>query len=256
MKILALGDVVGARTIAYLSQHLWKKRSELGADLVIANGENVSDIHGIGAADAEALFDTGIDLLTTGNHVWGRRDIYSFLDENPNIIRPANYHSSAPGNGYVIRNVDGWRVLCLNLAGTVYLDPVDNPFETADRILSREFDNYDFAVIDFHAEATSEKIALGKYLDGRAALVFGTHTHVTTADEKILPHGTAYITDLGMSGPVDGVLGASADAVIGRFITHMPARFSVAEGDIEVNGILVDIDTDTFRARSIKRIKF
>lgn len=255
LKILAIGDIVGLQTLEYLKKELWKIRSSLGADAVIANGENVCEIRGIGAQEAKELLDAGVDLITTGNHVWGRRDIYQLLDEDSRILRPANYPPTAPGLGSSVINVCGYRVLCINVQGTVYLDPLDNPFLTLEKILKNEEGRYDLALLDFHAEATSEKIAMGLCFDGRISAVWGTHTHVQTADEKVLPKGTGYITDLGMTGPSDGILGAAAEPIIERFKTHMPQRFAVAEGDIVLCGALFEIEPGTGKCVSVKRVR-
>ncbi len=245
MKILAIGDVVGKRSIPYLAERLWSLRNRLGIDFVVANGENASEIHGLSARDAEELLDCGIDLLTLGNHAFGCRDIGQFLDDHPTeIIRPANYPPACPGYGYTVRDVSGMRLLCMNASGTAFLDALDNPFFTVDRILERERGNYDAALLDFHAEATSEKLAMGYYLDGRVQIVFGTHTHVTTADEHVLPGGTGYITDLGMTGPTNGILGTDKDAVLYKMTTHMPTRFTVADGPIEAHAALFELDNN------------
>jgi metallophosphoesterase (TIGR00282 family) len=256
MKILTIGDITGAVTILYLQKTLWKERSSLSADFVVANGENVSDIHGISAEDAEALLDCGIDLITTGNHVFSRKSICELLDNSKSIIRPANYPSVCPGYGSVIKQIGGWRLLCMNIMGVVFLDPLAPPFETIDRILEREKGNYDFSLLDIHAEATSEKLAIARYFDGRINIIFGTHTHVQTADEQILPGGTGYITDIGMSGPAGGILGTASEPVIARFMTKMPQKFTLAGGDISINGALFDLDTDTGRVREVRRVKF
>ena len=257
MRILALGDVVGHVAIDYLADKLWAFRSKEKIDFCVANGENATEIRGISAADAEAILDTGVDLITLGNHAFGMRDIYSYLDANEHcIIRPANYPTDAPGVGYTICDVNGWRVLCINVSGRVYLDPLASPFDTVDRILEREDGRYDVALLDIHAEATSEKLALGRYFDGRIQVMFGTHTHVPTADEQILPHGSGYITDLGMCGPTDGILGTDADAVIHRFRTLMPTRFSVAGGNVQAQGVIFDVDEGAGRVRSVKRVMF
>lgn len=257
MRILALGDVVGQVAIEYLADKLWAFRSKEKIDFCVANGENATEIRGISAADAEALLGTGVDLITLGNHAFGMRDIYSYLDTNEHsIIRPANYPTDAPGVGYTICDVGGWRVLCMNVSGRVYLDPLASPFDTVDRILEREDGRYDLALLDIHAEATSEKLALGRYFDGRVQVLFGTHTHVPTADEQILPHGSGYITDLGMCGPVDGILGTDADAVIHRFRTLMPTRFSVASGAVQAQGVIFDVDENAKKVRSVRRVVF
>ena len=257
MRILALGDVVGQVAIEYLADKLWAFRSKEKIDFCVANGENATEIRGISAADAEALLGTGVDLITLGNHAFGMKDIYSYLDANEHcIIRPANYPTDAPGVGYTICDVGGWRVLCMNVSGRVYLDPLASPFDTVDRILERENGRFDVALLDIHAEATSEKLAIGRYFDGRVQVLFGTHTHVPTADEQVLPRGSGYITDLGMCGPVDGILGTDADAVIHRFRTLMPTRFSVASGAVRAQGVIFDVDEGVGKVRKVTRVTF
>ncbi len=256
MKILVIGDVVGKRAVEYLSKNLWKYRSENKIDLVIANGENASDIHGISVAEADALLDAGADILTGGNHSFRRRDIHEYMENSDKIIRPANYPAGTPGSGYTTVDIDGWRVLVINVMGTTFMEPLACPFETVDKILSREEGRYDLSVLDIHAEATSEKIALGYYFDGKIGLVFGTHTHVATADETVLPRGTAYITDIGMSGPVDGVLGAKREEIFRKLKDKMPTQITVADGEIKAHGIITEINTSTKKAEYIKRITF
>lgn len=257
MKILALGDVVGQKSIAYLKEHLWQQRRALGADFVVANGENATEIHGICAKDACALLDTGIDLLTLGNHTYGYRDLYSYLEENSKvIIRPANYPPEAPGCGYTVTDINGYRVLCINIMGVVFLEPLASPFDTVDKILSREEGNYDLSLLDIHAEATSEKLALGRYFDGRVTVMFGTHTHVPTADATVFPGGSGYLTDLGMCGPTESILGTATSVVVEKFRTHMPARFPVAEGPIRAYGALFDISESTRRVRAVIPVSF
>ena len=257
MRILALGDIVGHVAIDYLAEKLWAFRAQNKIDFCVANGENATEIRGISAADAEAILGTGVDLITLGNHAFGMKDIYSYLDTNEHcIIRPANYPTDAPGVGYTICGVTGWRVLCINVGGRVYLDPLASPFDTVDRILDRESGRYDVALLDIHAEATSEKLAIGRYFDGRIQVMFGTHTHVPTADEQVLPLGSGYITDLGMCGPVGGILGTDADAVIHRFRTMMPTRFSVADGPVQAQGVIFDVDEGAGKVRKVTRVSF
>ena len=256
MRILALGDVVGSATVPYLRQHLWSVRRREKIDLVIANGENTTEIRGLCARDAEELLDTGVDLITLGNHAFGMRDLYPVLEDGERIIRPANYPPTAPGSGYTVLDVDGWRLLCINVSGRVYLDPLADPFETVERILEREKGNYDLAVMDIHAEATSEKLALAYAFDGRVQVMFGTHTHVPTADGRVLPHGSGYVTDLGMCGPTDSILGTKKEAVIHRFRTQMPTRFEVAEGEISAQGVIFDLNCAQKRVTEVKRIEF
>ena len=256
MKILALGDIVGKKAVEYLNKSLWNKRKEYGVDFVVANGENASDIYGIGVSDAELLFSSGVDLITLGNHSFGRRDIFTMLSDSQNIIRPANYPPLAPGAGYTIIDACGWRMLGINIMGTVMMESLSCPFATVDRILEREAGNYDFALMDVHAESTSEKIAIGRYFDGRISIIFGTHTHVPTADEQILKGGSGYITDIGMTGPVDSIIGSDANAVLERFRTKISCRLTVAEGDIAACGAIFDIDPSTKKVKSVTRVKF
>lgn len=258
MKILTIGDVVGRRSIEYLLGRLRRIASGLGADFVVCNGENASEIHGLALRDAEDLLDCGVDLITLGNHAFGSRDIYTFLDDRTDvIIRPANYPATCPGAGYTLREVSGLRVLCMNLSGTAFMDPLDNPFTVVDRILEREKGNYDISLLDFHGEATSEKLAMGYHLDGRVHIVFGTHTHVPTADTRVLPKGTGYVTDLGMTGPTNGILGTDAEAVLRKMRTHMPARFTVADGPIEAQGVLFTLeDKKPYRCIKVERVTF
>lgn len=257
MKILALGDVVGEQALRYLASELPRQRRALGADLVIVNGENVCDVRGISPTAADALIEYGADIITSGNHVFDRRDIYDYLDRSKSLLRPINYPAECPGEGArIITSADGWRVLVINVSGCVFMDALANPFASVERALDSARGKYDVAVLDVHAEATSEKIALARYFDGRIAAVFGTHTHVATADEQVLPNGTGYITDLGMTGPVDGILGVCAQDVIFKSRTHLPRRFTVASGEIRAHGALFELDPVTGKAKSVKRIVF
>lgn len=256
MRILAIGDIVGTKSIGYLRERLWDIRKKYNVNMVIANGENATDIHGLSAPDAEDIFSAGVDVITLGNHAYGRRDICALLSDSERIIRPANYPPMSPGGGYTIVNIDGYKVLCINILGTALMEALACPFATVDRILERESGNYDVSVMDIHAEATSEKIALGRYFDGRINVMFGTHTHVPTADEQILPSGSGYITDLGMTGPTGGVIGTDAALVIEKMRTKMPVRFKVADGEIAAMGALFELDTDNGRACSVERVRF
>ena len=256
MKILALGDVVGRHAVAYLEKNLWNARGELGADFVVVNGENASDIYGIDESDANVILSSGADVITLGNHAFGRKNIFNLLCDSNAIIRPANYPPMTPGGGYTILNIGGWRILCINVLGTVMMESLACPFTTVDKILDREKGNYDVSIMDLHAESTSEKIAIGRYFDGRINVIFGTHTHVATADEQILPKGSGYITDIGMTGPVDSVIGSDVSAVIERMRTKITSRFTVADGAIKAHGALFDFDTDTKKVTSVKRIVF
>lgn len=256
MKILTIGDVVGTKALDYLSEKLWSFRTSIGADVVVANGENASDIHGISRADAERLLDAGVDIITLGNHTFGRRDICSLLSDSETIIRPANYPPLTPGGGYTTVNISGWKLLCINVLGTALMESLACPFDTVDKILAREAGTYDLSFLDIHAETTSEKIALGRYFDGRINVIFGTHTHVATADEQILPQGSGYITDIGMTGPTNGVIGADAELVIEKMRTKMPTFLRPADGNIEACGAIFELDTNTKRVTRVERIRF
>lgn len=257
MKILAIGDIVGGIAIDYLTKNLSKFVCDNKVDFVIANGENASEIKGLSHRDAEAIYNAGVDFITLGNHAFGKRDIYSFLDDNENrIIRPANFPASAPGSGYSIVRIDGYKILIMNVLGTMFMTPLNSPFEVIDTALERERGNYDFAVLDIHAEATSEKQAIARYFDGRVAIIFGTHTHVQTADECVLPMGSAYITDIGMTGPVNSILGTKVEAIIDKFIMQTPQHFIVADGGVKVHGALFDINPANGKINSVTRVKF
>lgn len=257
MKILAIGDIVGNISIDYLAKNLSKFIRENKIDFVIANGENASEIKGLSKKDAEDLYNLGVDFITLGNHAYGKKDIYSFLDDNDHrIIRPCNFPSKAPGNGYSIVNVDGYKILIINALGAMYMSPINSPFEAIDRILDHEAGRYDFAILDIHAEATSEKITIARYFDGRIAIIFGTHTHVQTADEQILPKGSGYITDIGMTGPVNSILGTNVETVINKFIMQTPQYFTVADGQVKACGAIFDIDPNSSKINSVIRITF
>ncbi len=255
MKFLIIGDIVGVRAVKYLSQRLWKTRDKYKIDYVIANGENATEIHGLSAPDAQGILDAGVDFITLGNHTWRKRDLYPFLDANSEkIIRPANYPGSAPGCGYAIVDVCGYKTLIMNVLGQVFLDPVGDPFDAIEYTLAREEGNFDLSILDLHAEATSEKYAVARVFDGKVDIIFGTHTHVPTADMQILPHGSAYVTDLGMTGPRNGVLGVDTERTLTMMRMHMPAHFIVADGEIAADAVIVE--TDGARVKSIERIVF
>lgn len=256
INILAVGDVVGMAAARYLQGKLSNIRQALGIDLVIVNGENSADGNGILPQSAEAIFDAGADVITGGNHSFRRREVYTYLDDTKYCIRPANMPGAAPGYGYTVIDAGGVRILVINLLGTMFLDPVESPFTCADRILESQKGKYDIAVVDFHAEATSEKAALARYLDGRVSVLFGTHTHIPTADARVFAQGTGFITDLGMTGPVDSILGVKSDIVINKFLTHMPVRFDQAQGEITGAGAVFEIDKQSGKCISAKRIDF
>ena len=238
MRILAIGDVVGDRAVSYLEEHLWDVRRANRVDFVVANGENAAEIRGLNAAQAARLLAAGVDAITLGNHTYGQKDLYPVLEAERRIVRPANFPPQAPGMGYTILPSDGGRVLVMNVCGRVFMEAYADPFATVEKILRREAGNYDVSLLDVHAEATSEKLAIAHSFDGKIDVVFGTHTHVPTADEQILPRGTAYQSDLGMTGPVDGILGVSTEAVLEKFRSLMPVRFSTSAGTVRANATL------------------
>ena len=255
MKILAIGDIVGVRAIEHLKQNLWGIRRKLGIDFVVANGENATEIHGLSASDAQKILDSGVDLITMGNHTWSKRDLYNFLDDNPDkIIRPANYPGNAPGCSYTTVDLCGYRLLCMNVQGVAFMEPLADPFEAVEYILMREEGEYDLSLLDFHAEATSEKYAMARVFDGKINMIFGTHTHVATADCQIMPGGTAYVTDLGMTGPVNGILGTDSERVLRKMRMHMPSQFIVADGEIKADAVI--FETDGEKMTKISRIRF
>lgn len=257
MKLLAIGDVVGEVAVSYLRRTLPAIRRELGADLVIANGENAADIHGISPNAAQTLLDAGVDIITSGNHIFDRRDAHALLDDSDTVLRPCNYPAECPGEGArVITSADGWHVLVINVSGCVFMESLGNPFAAVEYALNSARGRYDLAVLDVHAEATSEKLALARCFDGKFAAVFGTHTHVQTNDAQILPNGTGYITDLGMTGPTNGILGVHAEEVIFRNRTHLPQRFTVADGPVRAHGALFEINANSGTAISVKPISF
>lgn len=253
-KILCFGDIVGPATLEAFTKNLPQMRKKYGADMVIVNGENVSEGNGIMPDEADALIYSGVDVITGGNHIWQKNRIFSYLDEKKEIIRPANYPPSNPGRGYMVVDMGCARVLVMNVLGTVFTEPLACPFDTVDKILEKEKGNYDISVLDVHAEATAEKKALAYYLDGRINVIFGTHTHVTTADEQILPKGSGYITDLGMCGCEESCLGVESGIIIDKLKNKMPARFKLADGKITLNGALFELGRD-FRVTSVSRIK-
>ena len=255
LKILFIGDIVGRPGRKILKNCLKEIINEEGVDLTIANGENAAGGFGITYDVAQEIFGAGVDLITMGNHTWDNRDIYHVLEEEPRIVRPANYPEDTPGQGYyIIETAKGVSVGVVNLLGQVYLEALRCPFRVADECLAKIKKRTNVVIVDFHAETTSEKVALGWYLDGRATAVFGTHTHIPTADERILPKGTAYMTDVGMTGPLNSVLGIDPEIVITKFLTKLPARFEVARGPVKLDGVIFEVN-EYGLATSIKRIQ-
>lgn len=251
MRILAIGDIIGKPGRKAVEEILPGLYSEYNIDFVVGNGENAAGGLGLTPSTAQELFDSGIDVITTGNHVWAYNEIIPYLDSELAILRPLNYPPMNPGRGYLLKN----NVLIINLVGRVFMGHVDCPFRAMDQLLA-EFEHKSIPIIvDFHAEATSEKVAMGRYLDGRVSAVLGTHTHVGTTDAHILPGGTAYVTDIGMVGPIDSVIGDDPDSVINRFLTQIPSRLSVGKGKVSFDAILVEVDEKIGKAVDIKRIR-
>jgi metallophosphoesterase (TIGR00282 family) len=252
MNILMIGDIVGGpgrKAVAKLTEQIVK---EYAIDLTIANGENAAGGNGITKEIMDELLDAGIDFLTMGNHVWDKKEIMDFIDKTEKLIRPANYPPGTPGSGYkILVSAKGEKLGVISLSGRIFLSTLDCPFTIVDRIINLIKQSTPNILIDFHAEATSEKIAFGWYVDGRVSAVCGTHTHVQTADARILPKGTAYITDVGMTGPRDSVLGIKKEIVINKFLTHLPSRFEVATGIAQLNAVVIKIDSNTGKAKEI-----
>ncbi len=257
MRILFIGDIFGQPGRRMVKETLPSLISEYSPDLVLANGENAAAGFGITPPLVEELLDLGIAVLTSGNHIWDKKEILPYLAEHADgrLLRPANYPANAPGHGlYIGKTSSGTGYAVLNLQGRVFMPSIDCPFRTADALLERVPAEVKIRIVDMHAEATSEKLAMGWYLDGRVTAVLGTHTHVPTADETVLTGGTAYLTDLGMTGPYDSVIGVEKQAVIQKFLNQLPTRFDVAKGDVRLSAALVEADPETGHASSIQRI--
>lgn len=257
LNILFIGDIMGKPGREMVREHLRRLIAEENVDLTVANGENAAGRAGLTPAVARELHEAGVDVITLGDHAWDQKELLPAIDDLEHVVRPGNY-PDAPGRGALVAVTrSGVRVGVVNLLGRVFM-PVhlECPFRAADRWLEELRGNVDFTVVDFHAEATSEKTAMGWYLNGRAAAVVGTHTHVQTADERILPGGTAYISDVGMTGPADGVIGIDRDKIIQRFLTQMPVGFVTATGPRQFNGLIVAVDPHEGRAAAIRRIAF
>ncbi len=257
MRIIFIGDIFGHPGRRIVKETLPKLVEEYAPDLVLANGENAAGGFGLTPGLVEELLDIGIAVLTSGNHIWDKKEILPYLRDHQDgrLLRPANYPGAAPGHGlYLGKTRGGIGYAVVNLQGRVFMPSIECPFRTADALLERIPAEYPIRIVDMHAEATSEKIAMGWYLDGRVTAVLGTHTHVPTADEIVLPQGTAYVTDLGMTGPYDSVIGIDKRQIIEKFLSQLPARFEVAKGDVRLCGVLIEADTVTGRATSIQRI--
>ncbi len=257
MKILFIGDIVGSPGRQIVADRLADIVETRKIDLVIANGENSAAGFGITPRIAEELLAAGIEVLTGGNHIWDKKEILEYIAQQPRLLRPANFPEGNPGSGvYVGKARNGVPYAVLDLQGRVFMASNDCPFRAADRALAGIPSDVRVIFVDIHAETTSEKIAMGWYLDGRVSAVIGTHTHVATADEQVLPGGTAFQTDVGMTGPHDGIIGMEKTAILRRFLNGQPARFEVASGDVQMNTVLVEVDETTGRARTIERLRF
>ena len=255
MKVLFIADAFAAAGRRIIEERLPPLRTELGVDFVVANAENVADGVGITSRIAKKLFEAGVDVITLGNHAYRQREVYPYLDQEPRILRPANYPDTAPGHGTCVSEAgDGTRVAVINLIGSLFLDAAVSPFVVAERMVDVAREETPVVIVDFHAEATSEKVAMGRLLAGRATAVLGTHTHIQTNDAAVLPGGTAYITDAGMTGPHDSVIGVRTDLVLRRFTTQLPIRFEPAEGDVRIEGAIFECDAEG-RATSIEAFR-
>ncbi|MEW6410202.1 MAG: TIGR00282 family metallophosphoesterase [Nitrospirota bacterium] len=256
MKIFFIGDIVGEAGRKAVSQWLDKIIDRYNIDLVIANGENAAGGFGLTSKIIEDLFSQGIHVITTGNHVWDKKELISCIANEKRLLRPANYPDGVPGNGSaVIETSLGEKAVIINLMGRVFMLPIDCPFRKAEEKITELKAITPVIIVDFHAEATSEKVAMGWHLDGKVSAVIGTHTHIQTADEKILPRGTAYITDIGMTGPAYSVIGIKKDMIIDKFLTFMPKRFEMAKGPVQLEGVVFEVDSKTGKALNLQRIQ-
>jgi len=254
MKILFIGDVVGSPGRDMVAEYLPKLKSKYHPHISIVNGENAASGKGINEKIYKAFLANGAQAVTLGNHTWAKKDIFDFIDSAKYMVRPANFPEENPGQGIIYLNYNGEEVAIISIQGRTFLPPIDCPFKTVDNLVEQARKRTSIIFVDFHAEATSEKQAMGWYLDGRVSAVVGTHTHVQTADNRILEKGTAYITDVGMTGPYDGILGVKREPVLNKFITSLPARFDVAEGRTQLNAVLIEIDQKSGKAKSIERL--
>ena len=256
MNILVLGDVVNSEGCDFLKRKLAAFKKLKGIDFCIANAENSADGNGVTPESAQALFSAGVDFLTTGNHVYRRKEIYDFLDENEFIIRPCNFNDKNPGVGSRVVDCGFYSIAIINVMGTMFMESLENPFHAVDREIEKMKGRTNIVLVDFHAEATSEKKALGFYLNGKVSSVFGTHTHVKTADLQILPRGTGYITDVGMCGERGGIIGMDSAVVVERMRSHLPIPFKVASGVCRADGVIFTLDTVSGRVTDVKSVEF
>ncbi|MBS1789498.1 MAG: TIGR00282 family metallophosphoesterase [Acidobacteria bacterium] len=253
-RVLLTGDTMARAGRRVLEERLFDLRSQREIDFVVSNVENAAGGYSITSRIAEDLFAAGVDVMTSGNHIFDKKEILEFIEREPRLLRPANYAPGVPGKGRWVGKVKGIPVAVINLQGRAFMPPSDDPFRCADAQLAALEPSVKIVLVDMHAETTAEKIAMGRYLDGRVSAVVGTHTHVQTADEQIFPNGTAYITDLGMTGPHDGVIGMQTSIVIERFLKGVAPRFEPSDGDIKLNGLLVDLDEESGKAIQVERV--
>ncbi len=257
MRVLFIGDIVGKTGRMAVRTLLPNLVDKYKIDFVIANGENIAGGFGLTEPLVSELFRAGVDVVTTGNHVWDKKDFVPYIAKDNRVLRPLNYPSGVPGQGSIVHTLrNGRKVAVLNVMGRVFMNSLDCPFRTTKAEIERVSEETKIIIVDFHAEATSEKVAFGYFMDGRASAVIGTHTHVQTADEKILANGTAYITDVGMTGPAHSVIGIEVSQIIQRFLTGMPARFETAPGEGILSGVVIEIDADTGKSTAIQRLQF
>lgn len=254
MNVLMVGDVYGEPGRAAVQKLLPKIRQEHQIDFTVVNVENAAGGFGVTPQLARGFLEQGADVMTSGNHIWDKKDIVEYIGKENLLLRPANYPVGTPGAGYITLKAGPHRVTVINLMGRVFMHPIDCPFRKADEILAEIGKETPNILVDMHCEATSESVAMGWYLNGRVSAVVGTHRHVQTADERVLPGGTAYITDLGLTGPTDGVIGVDRDQIIQRFLTQMPIRFETAKGPVKLHAVVIAIDGETGRATSIQRL--
>ncbi len=254
-KILALGDTVGAEATDKVCRCIGKIKLENDIDIAIVNGENAAQGNGLDKKSIDLFMSSGIDVITSGNHIWKKREIQDCIEQNKAVIRPANYPDEVPGKGFYIFDSYGIRTLVINVLGITYMEPLSSPFDTVEKILSENNGLFDISFLDFHAEATSEKLALANYFDGKISVIAGTHTHVQTSDARILPNGTGYITDLGMCGAIDSVLGVKKENIIQKFKTHMPVKFENPTGITELNGAIFTVDIQSKKTVKIEVLK-
>jgi metallophosphoesterase (TIGR00282 family) len=257
LRCMVIGDIIGKPGRLAVGHSLADLRAELDLDMVIANGENVAAGAGLTPSLAEELLSAGVDVITSGNHIWDKREVYEYLDSGRPVLRPLNYPDDAPGRGWLVHDLpDGEQVAVVNVMGRVFMNQLDSPFEAMDRLLDGAAEPLPpIRIVDFHCEITSEKNAMGWFLDGRVSGVVGTHTHVPTADARVLPKGTAYVSDIGMTGPRDSIIGFSLETVLPRFLTHLPTRFQVASGPVSFNAVVLSVQRATGRAVAIEQVQ-